>query len=293
MTFLYWLFMFYLFSAMGWVIESVIESVCHQRPINRGSLWGPYIPIYGMGGVLFALSGNALKHSSENVYLNVFLVFFVGLSLATLLEYWGGSALERIFKKQFWDYSTLKLTYKFTYKNRISLVSSLFFGVLALFQAYILFDRVYPFTTSLNFYVLITINIVMTLCMGIDIIVQVRRFEHIQEFLEKLSYEQLRETLFQNMLRMARASQIREFRNAVFKNISENISENIGKVKTNVKTNVENIGENIGKVKSNVENIGENIKSKIRPGKTADDSGGEFDSETDAEINAEINGESD
>jgi uncharacterized membrane protein len=224
-TLSYWLFLFYLFNFMGWVIESSIESVCHKRFLNRGSLWGPYIPIYGLGGILFILTGSPLKTAAFDInpnpspYLNVFLVFFVGMSVATLLEYIVGSILERTFKKQFWDYSTLKLTYKFTYKNRISLVSSLFFGVLALFQNYFLYEKVHAVTLSINLYVIIAINIAMTIVMGIDILVQVRKHEHIQEFLENLTYEQLRDTLMKSVWKMAGTKQIREFRDAVFKNI--------------------------------------------------------------------------
>jgi uncharacterized membrane protein len=244
MTFLYWLFLFYLFSFMGWIIECTVESINHRQLLNRGSLWGPYIPIYGLGGILFALVGIPLKEATDNTYYNVLLVYFVGTATATLLEYWVGSVLERVFKKQFWDYSTLKLTYKFSYKNRISLVSSLFFGLLCLFQTYFLFERVYPFAESLNYYLLITINIVMTLAFGIDIFVQVRRYEQVQEFLQKLSYEQLRETLHKNLLRVAGASQIREFRDNVYKNVRSNVE----RVQESVKCNVGKVQENIKKI---------------------------------------------
>jgi uncharacterized membrane protein len=221
-TFLYWLFLFYLFNVMGWVIESVIESVANRRLINRGFLAGPYIPIYGAGGILFALVGLPLK-SAEFVspVINILLVFFIGMSVATLLEYMVGSVLERVFKKQFWDYSTLKLTYKFTYKNRISLVSSLFFGVLSVFQVYFLYERVAAFTMTLEFYFLITINVIMTLLMGTDALIQVKRQERVQEFLQKLSYEQLREALLKSLLRMASTRQIREFRSIVYANVKK------------------------------------------------------------------------
>jgi len=238
-TFSYWLFLFFLFGFIGWILESIIESICHKRLINRGSLWGPYIPIYGVGGILFVLVGIPLKVAFDDVWLNVFLVYFVGMAMATLLEYWVGSILERVFKKQFWDYSTLKLTYKFTYKNRISLVSSIFFGFCSLFQTYFLYERADALAQSLNFYALLTINAVMTLAMGIDILVQIRRYERVQEFLQKLSYEQLRERLYRNLLKVASRSQIREYRDAVFKNVKDNVQ--------NVKENVKTIKEKIVK----------------------------------------------
>jgi uncharacterized membrane protein len=230
-TFSYWLFLFYLFSIIGWVLESIIESVNHKRLLNRGSLWGPYIPIYGVGGILFALVGIPLKEAEFQHYaMNVFLVFFVGMSLATLLEYWVGSFLERVFKKRYWDYSTLKLTSKFNYKNRVSLVSSIFFGICSLFQTYFLYERASSLVSSLNLYVIFAVNIFMTLAFGIDILVQVRRYKKVQEFLQKLSYEQIRERLYNRLLKTAGASQIREFRETVLKNV-ENIKSKILPVK--------------------------------------------------------------
>ncbi|MCL2070874.1 MAG: putative ABC transporter permease [Oscillospiraceae bacterium] len=233
-TFLYWLFIFFLFNVIGWFMESVIESVSHKRLINRGFLTGPYIPIYGFGGILFALVGLPLKDASPRMYVNIFLVFFVGMSLATLLEYMVGSFLERVFKKQFWDYSMLKLTYKFTYKNRISLVSSLFWGLLSLFMSYFLYDRVSDFVSSLHLYLIVAVNISMTLIIGTDTIIQIKRHENIQRFLEKMTYEQLRDALHKSLLRMGGAQQIREFRDAVFKNINVNL-------KNNIKKNIETI----------------------------------------------------
>jgi len=235
-TFLYWLFLFFLFNVMGWVLESIVESINHKRLINRGFLAGPYIPIYGVGGVLFAVVGIPLRTAYPNLYVNIFLVFFIGMLVATALEYVVGSILERVFKKQFWDYSTLKLTNKFTYKNRISLVSSLFFGLCALFMAFVLYDIVSGYVKVLPFEVLVVVDIVMTLLMGTDAIIQIKRHGRIRISLEKLSYEQLREALLKTLVRMGGTHQIREFRDVVFKNIksiNETINENIKKLRPN------------------------------------------------------------
>ncbi|MCL1902916.1 MAG: putative ABC transporter permease [Oscillospiraceae bacterium] len=212
---------------MGWVLESAIESVSHKRFINRGFLTGPYIPIYGIGGILFSLIGIPLKAFYPNPYINIILVFVVGALSATTLEYAAGSFLERAFKKQLWDYSALKITNKFSYKNRISLVSSLFWGVCSVFMTFFLYDVVSTFTLSLNMYLLAALSAVMTLIIGFDAIVQIKRHVNIQETLKKLSYEQLREFLMKNLLKTGKRRQIREFRDAVFKNINENIKKNI------------------------------------------------------------------
>ncbi|MCL2036671.1 MAG: putative ABC transporter permease [Oscillospiraceae bacterium] len=265
-NFSYWLFLFFLFNVMGWLIESTVESINHKGLINRGFLNGPYIPIYGAGGILFALVGLPLKSAFGNAWLNVFLVFFVGMSLATLLEYMVGSALERIFKKQFWDYSTLKLTYKFTYKNRISLVSSLFFGVLALFQTYFLYERVSSVVLSIDFRIINAINIVMTLIVGADAIIQIRRQTNFRSFFKSLPPEQLRALFLGFLMRVARTEQIREFRDVMFKN-AENVKENF---KRNIRIARQNIRKNARKVKRNVKKNVRTLKSKIKSEGTQD-----------------------
>ncbi|MCL1788764.1 MAG: putative ABC transporter permease [Oscillospiraceae bacterium] len=208
-------------------MESSIESVSHKRLINRGFLTGPYIPIYGMGGILFSLIGMPLKFAYDNPYVNIILVFVAGSLTATSLEYAAGSFLERVFKKQLWDYSALKITNKFSYKNRISLVSSLFWGFCSVFMTFFLYDIVSAFTLSLNVHLLSAIGIAMTLIVGTDAMIQIRRHINIQESLKKLSVEQLREILMKNLLKTGKRRQIREFRDAVFKNINNNIKKNI------------------------------------------------------------------
>jgi hypothetical protein len=63
----------------------------------------------------------------------------------------------------------------------------------------------------------------MTSAMIIDFAVQIKRSGQIHISLEKLSYEQLRETILNILLRIGGANQIRDFRDAVFKNINKNI----------------------------------------------------------------------
>ena len=121
------LFLFFIFCNIGWVIESTIESLYRRSFINRGFLKGPYIPIYGFGGMTILLCCMPFEE-------NGFVVYFVGVLSCTTLEYFVGWVMETIFQKQFWDYSMLK----FTYKNRISLIPSLFWGLLSLVLVYVL-----------------------------------------------------------------------------------------------------------------------------------------------------------
>ena len=75
----YWLFTFCIYCMAGWVQESTIESLYHRRPINRGFLRGPYIPIYGVGGLLLLFICHPFRD-------NGFQVFFVALIACTALD---------------------------------------------------------------------------------------------------------------------------------------------------------------------------------------------------------------
>lgn len=112
-----WLLFFYIYSFFGWVFESAYVSVCQKRPVNRGFLRGPFLPIYGGGAVM-------MLYISEPFRSNLVLTYFAGVVGATLLELVTGIVMESIFKIKYWDYSQKK----YNYKGYICLSSSLLWG---------------------------------------------------------------------------------------------------------------------------------------------------------------------
>jgi len=148
----------------GWVQESALESLYHKRPINRGFLKGPYIPIYGVGALLLLFICRPFRE-------NGFQVFFVALIACTALEYFTGWLMETFFGKQFWDYSMFKITYK----NRISLVSSLFWGVMGLFVTYVVSDVTIIILTNLPHQFICVSAVVVSILMTIDFLITVRK----------------------------------------------------------------------------------------------------------------------
>ena len=177
----HWVFMFFLYVMIGWVYESTVESLYHRKFINRGSLKGPYIPIYGVGACVILLVALPFRD-------NGFLVFLSGLICCTILEYFTGWLMETLFNKQFWDYSMLKLTYK----NRISLLSSLVWGVMSLLMVYV----IYPFMSWLCFAVpyplIVVFDCLMMVIMSIDIIWTVKKNLDFKDLIHRLSPEQIK-----------------------------------------------------------------------------------------------------
>lgn len=93
---LLWLFLIY--SFLGWCVEVSFVAVTSGKVVNRGFLNGPVCPIYGVGmlGALLLL---------EPVSGNLLLLFLLGMLLCTLVELIGGWVLERAFHTRWWDYS--------------------------------------------------------------------------------------------------------------------------------------------------------------------------------------------
>ena len=110
-----WIFFIYAF--LGWICE-VIFAALEGRSLDRGMLFGPVCPIYGVAmlAIIFALY--PLKD-------NVFLLFTGAVILTTAIELSGGFVLEKIFHERWWDYSDLR----FNFHGYICLKFSLLWGI--------------------------------------------------------------------------------------------------------------------------------------------------------------------
>lgn len=88
---------FMTFCIAGWLWE-VILGLSSEGFVNRGVLHGPWLPIYGCGGVGVLL---ALKKVRDHPLL----VFVLTVILCGALEYGTGWALEALTGTRWWDYS--------------------------------------------------------------------------------------------------------------------------------------------------------------------------------------------
>lgn len=113
-----WVIFFFLYSFIGWVWESCYVSVRKHRWVNRGFMNGPFLPLYGSGALVILVSTMGVRD-------NVALIFIMGLAGATVLEYFTGAAMERLFRVRYWDYSRQK----FNLNGYICLTSSLCWGL--------------------------------------------------------------------------------------------------------------------------------------------------------------------
>lgn len=117
--------LFIIFCVAGWIWECVYMSISDKNLVNRGFLTGPYIPIYGFGGLLVQTAFG--QWSNGLLTFNTLKIYIVGALSATILEYIVSYILELAFNARWWDYSD----YKFNLNGRICLVASLFWGLIS------------------------------------------------------------------------------------------------------------------------------------------------------------------
>ncbi len=116
--FFFYVPLFFLLSFAGWLWEAGIYLVKDGEFVNRGVLWGPWLPIYGCGGILLVF---LLKRWEKRQVR----VFFVSMAACSALEYAVSFLLERTWGIRWWDYSGEFMNVG----GRICLLGSLLFGV--------------------------------------------------------------------------------------------------------------------------------------------------------------------
>ena len=125
-----------IYSMIGWVYESILESFRQKKMVNRGFLNGPYLPIYGSGAMLDVLILG---------WINDPVLLFVSSALLTCtVEYIASYVMEKIYHVRWWDYNDFKFVVrgkeidvgKFNINGRVCLVGALAFGTLSILLVY-------------------------------------------------------------------------------------------------------------------------------------------------------------
>ena len=84
---LLWLFLLY--SFLGWTLETAAGTIRQKRFVNRGFTTGPFCMVYGVAAVVMTAALQELRGS--------FLFLFLGcMVLGTAVEWFAGKLLERL-----------------------------------------------------------------------------------------------------------------------------------------------------------------------------------------------------
>ena len=159
---------FFVYSVLGWLVESIYMSFCNRKLTNRGFAKGPFCTIYGFGAVI----GYIVLHPLKG---NVVLLYFTGAILATVFEYLVGLAMKKIFGIVWWDYNNKP----FNYKGMICLESTVAWGFYAIIIVFFLHKAVLSLIDShqvlfnrnliLVLYGLVAVDYVFQICRALNI----------------------------------------------------------------------------------------------------------------------------
>lgn len=134
-TFVTCVLFFFSFSFVGWFWEVFYTLLNEGVLANRGTMHGPWLPIYGVGGVIIIF---LLKPLRKNPWL-----MFIGAFVACgALEYFTAWILEVLFDTKWWDYTG----YFLNIDGRICLEGLFVFGLAGVAFTYVfapLLDNLY------------------------------------------------------------------------------------------------------------------------------------------------------
>lgn len=121
---------FFIYSFIGWCLETIYAFTLSGKLIKRGFLFGPLCPIYGFGAILLIIILGKCKGKPLSQ-------FFIAGFIFTVFEYFVSYIFEAVFGIRWWDYSNDFLNLQ----GRVSLAYSIIWGALGV----LLIEGIQPF----------------------------------------------------------------------------------------------------------------------------------------------------
>lgn len=160
MNLFYVLYLFIIYSFIGWLFETVFYLMQEKSFANRGLLNGPFCLSYGFAAVLITIFFSDIN----NYFIYFLAIYFICLSIESL----SGSLLFKITKIKWWDYSKSK----YVFGMYASYIHALIFTLLALLirPLNLILTKLFNFIPVL---IMIIILLVISLFMICDILTSV------------------------------------------------------------------------------------------------------------------------
>lgn len=93
------LWIFFVYSFLGWVLETIVAATKQKQFVNRGLINGPFCVLYGFTGAVLSIYLQEL----HGAWL------FVGSALlATVMEWVAGHLIERLYHERWWNYKNIR-----------------------------------------------------------------------------------------------------------------------------------------------------------------------------------------
>lgn len=156
-TILEYILFFFAFSFIGWIWEVGLCLVQSGELVNRGTLFGPWLPIYGTGGVLVLIFFKRFYHKPV-------LVFFLSMITCSIVEYFTSWYLEVTKGIRWWDYSGFLINLN----GRICLEGSIIFGIAGCIVVYFAAPLLKKYLAQIPKVTLIIISIILSILFVAD-----------------------------------------------------------------------------------------------------------------------------
>ena len=140
---LFWIFI--MVSIIGCIVETIVCILQEGHfEIRQGVIYGPFIPVYGAGAVLFysvvpKITGATINNTKQ---ISTIKIFFYTMILGGLTEYIFSYAQECLFGTVSWEYGDML----FQLNGRTSLIHCIYWGI----GGVIFIKWLYPYTQKLD-----------------------------------------------------------------------------------------------------------------------------------------------
>ena len=169
------------FAVFGWIYESAYCTIVERRWQNRGFLYGPLCPIYGVGFIAMMAACQLLD--AQGIAPEPWQVFVVVAMGAAVLEYITSWTLEQLFHARWWDYSNMPLNLN----GRICVPAMALFGLMGLLVVYVLYEPTLAITNSISPVAIEAISLVLVCLVTIDTTLTVSALTRFARAAEQIS----------------------------------------------------------------------------------------------------------
>ena len=174
---------FIIYSFLGWIYETFYCTIHEKAWENRGFLYGPCIPLYGVGATLAQILflDLPIKGLDDPSYLTIFIGCAVG---SFFLEYGTSYILEKRFHARWWDYSDFPLNIN----GRVCLIFTLCFGFAGILVTQIIIPPIVEIISYFPAVVIELLALIFMFLFGMDMALTIsalttfaKEFERINE----------------------------------------------------------------------------------------------------------------
>ena len=155
---IFWVFI--IGSIIGYIVETIVAIVQNGHfTSRRGLIYGPLIPVYGVGLVIYYLVISKIKDEGN---LKIFLITML---LGGIVEYLFSFFQEKLFGTVSWDYSNLW----FNINGRTSLLHCLYWGTGGVLFVRYIYPIIEKLISKIDMFALKQITLILMVLLFFDI----------------------------------------------------------------------------------------------------------------------------